>query len=81
LPRREWTRITSPELNSFLLAPLPREAGGTGQCGQAVFRDKDDPDYQAILATFAPVTQLLAEKPRMDMPGGEASCEVNRSCQ
>jgi hypothetical protein len=81
LPRREWTRVTSPELNSFLLAPLARAAGGTERCQQAVFSNTDDPDYQAILATFDPVLRLLNETPRMDMPGGQASCEVNRSCQ
>jgi len=81
VPRREWTRITNPQLNSFLLAPLARAAGGTERCGQTVFADTSDPDYQALLATFAPVLELLTKTPRMDMPGGQASCDVNRSCQ
>jgi hypothetical protein len=81
LPRRQWTRITEPRLNEFLLAPLDREAGGTQRCGRAVFRDTNDPDYRAILATFGPVLDLLARTPRIDMPGGEPSCDVNRSCQ
>jgi len=81
IPRREWLRITRPELNAFLLAPLAREAGGTQRCGRAVFQDTDDPDYQAILATFEPIGRMLSERPRMDMPGAQPSCEVNRSCQ
>ena len=28
-PRREWTRVTHPELNAFLLAPLAKAEGGT----------------------------------------------------
>jgi hypothetical protein len=62
-------RIENPELNDFLLAPLPKPAGGTGRCGQPVFRSKDDPDYQAVLKTFAPVHELMRQTPRMDMPG------------
>jgi len=81
IPRREWLRITRPELNEFLLAPLARAAGGTERCGRPVFHDTTDPDYQAILATFEPIARMLAERPRMDMPGAQPSCEVNRSCQ
>ena len=81
IPRREWTRITNPQLNAFLLAPLAKAAGGTERCGTAVFTDTDDPDYHAILATFTPVSQRLKETPRMDMPGAQAACDVNRSCQ
>ncbi len=81
IPRREWTRITEPELNPFLAAPLARSGGGSEKCGKAVFQGKDDPDYQAILATFKPTEQMLAATPRMDMPGGQPSSEVSRSCQ
>jgi len=81
VPRREWTRITEPELNPFLVAPLAKAAGGSEKCGKAVFQSKDDPDYQAILATFKPVEAMLKRTPRMDMPGAEPSCEVSRSCQ
>jgi roadblock/LC7 domain-containing protein len=81
IPRREWTRITNPQWNPFLLAPLAESAGGTERCGRAVFADTQDEDYQAILATFQPVLNLLSETPRLDMPGAEPSCEVNRCCQ
>ena len=80
-PRRVWTRVTHPELNNFLSAPLAKSAGGTQKCGEAVFAGTDDADYRAILATFEPIGTLLQNTPRMDMPGAAPSCEVNRSCQ
>ncbi|NOX56590.1 MAG: hypothetical protein GXP27_19535 [Planctomycetes bacterium] len=81
VPRRVWTRITNPELNAFLLAPLAKSAGGTERCETAVFPSRDDPDYQAILATFQPILETLAKRPRMDMPGAVACQEVDRSCK
>jgi hypothetical protein len=68
IPREFFTRITNPENNPFLLAPLARAAGGTEACGRAVFTTRDDPDYRAILGTFEPVAALLAREPREDMP-------------
>ncbi len=78
IPRREWTRITEPHLNNFLLAPLAKSAGGTQKCGEAVFKGKDDPDYRAMLATFDPVLEMLRKRPRMDMPGGRPAENVCR---
>ena len=75
IPRKGWTRVTRPHLNSFLLAPLAKGAGGTEACGTAVFKGKDDPDYRAILKTFEPVQKDLQKTPRMDMPGAvPAAC-------
>jgi hypothetical protein len=59
-------RVTNPQLNNFLMAPLAKSAGGSGKCGQAVFASKDDPDYQAILKTFEPIHELLRKIPRED---------------
>ena len=81
IPRRVWTRITEPELNPFLVAPLAKSAGGSQKCGKAVFQSKDDPDYKAVLATFKPIGQMLKLTPRMDMSGAEPSDTVNRCCQ
>jgi hypothetical protein len=81
IPRRDWVRITEPQLNPFLLAPLARSAGGSQACGQAVFADRRDPDYQAILATFEPVTTMLKTRPRMDMPGAVPAAGVCRECK
>ena len=80
-PRREWTRITEPEWNPFLMAPLARSAGGSEKCGRPVFRDTDDTDYQAILAAFKPVAAMLGQRPRMDMPGARPHPDVCRICQ
>jgi hypothetical protein len=67
IPRTTFVRITNVEHNRFLLAPLARSAGGTEQCGQAVFANQQDPDYQAILRTFEPLQQTFQQSPRMDM--------------
>jgi hypothetical protein len=79
IPRQFWTRITNPQMNPFLLAPLAKSAGGSEACGKAVFQTTDDPDYQAILNTFAPVIKMLQERPRMDMAGAHPA-DVDRSC-
>jgi hypothetical protein len=78
IPRRIWTRVTEPEYNDFMLAPLAKEAGGSGRCGEEVFTTKDDPDYKAILKTFGAVNEMLKKTPRMDMPGGRPAPEVCR---
>ncbi|MBL7220966.1 MAG: hypothetical protein ISS69_12680 [Phycisphaerae bacterium] len=71
IPRRPYIRITNVENSEFLLAPLAKSAGGTEKCGKAIFADKDDPDYKAILKTFDPVIKMYTAKPRMDMPGAK----------
>jgi hypothetical protein len=80
-PRREWVRITEPQFNPFLVAPLAKSAGGSQKCGKAIFASKDDPDYRAILATFGPIEEMLKRRPRMDMPGGQPAPDVCRTCQ
>jgi len=80
VPQRHFIRITNPELNDFLVAPLAKAAGGRESCKRVVFESKQDPDYQAILKCFEPVTSLLAQRPRMDMPGA-VPAKINSSCQ
>ena len=75
IPRKFYTRVMNPEKNSFLLAPLAAEAGGTQKCGQPVFASTDDPDYQRILRTFDPIHALLKQRPRADMPGFQVMCD------
>ncbi|MDR2761393.1 MAG: hypothetical protein LBB88_02180 [Planctomycetaceae bacterium] len=77
VPRRNWVRITEPELNQFLLSPLAKTAGGTERCGK-IFADKNDPDYQKILSTFEPITQSIKQNPRIDMPNGKPKPNVCR---
>jgi hypothetical protein len=73
-------RVENPHLNAFLLAPLAKAAGGTERCGKPVFASTDDPDYRAVLATFKPLHALMAETPRMDMPGAKpAACCIAAS--
>ena len=76
LPRKQWVRVTNPGRNSFLLAPLAKRHGGTGKCGKAVFSSTEDPDYQAILKTFQPITKLLEKTPRMDMAHASVPSET-----
>jgi hypothetical protein len=72
---RQRVRIENPHLNSFLLSPLAKSGGGAQACGRAVFASPEDPDYRAVLETFAWCAALLKETPRMDMPDAEpASC-------
>jgi len=75
VPRKFYTRVMNPQHNSFLLAPLALEAGGTQKCGPPVFSSKEDPDYQRILKTFEPIHRLLNERARADMEGFALQCE------
>ena len=77
IPRTFYLRVTNPQLNDFLLAPLAKSAGGTEACGAPVFYSKDDPDYKAILKTFEPLDQMLKTKPRMDMAKNMCSVHTN----
>jgi hypothetical protein len=67
IPRKYYTRMLKPENNSFLLAPLAKSAGGTGKCGRAIFKSKDDPDYIKIIDLFQPLKDMLENRPRADM--------------
>jgi hypothetical protein len=75
IPRKFYTRVLNPEKNNFLLAPLAKEAGGTGQCGKPVFLSTNDPDYQKILQTFEPIQALLKRLPRADMATFQLVCD------
>jgi hypothetical protein len=48
VPRPFWTRLTNPQWNSFLRAPLAKEAGGSGACGQSVFATARDPESYTL---------------------------------
>lgn len=66
-PKSFYLRIDHPERNLFLRAPLAKGAGGTGACGKEVFATTEDPDYQKLLRLFAPLSESLKQRPRMDM--------------
>jgi len=79
-PRRGYVRVSNPERNDFLMAPLAKAAGGRESCGKPVFADTTDPDYRALLECFEPVVQVVKAGGRMDFPSAQPA-QVNRSCQ
>ncbi len=77
--------LSYPELSKVAQAPLSKAAGGLGVCeaksGMAVFRDKNDPDYQAIVAAVARGRRhILEENNRFCMinpsPNNGENCPV-----
>ena len=75
-PKHCWNlyNLSYPEKSMILLAPLAKTAGGYGWCkdkyGQpAVFRDVQDPDYQAILRAIRAAKTRQEKAGRYDMPG------------
>ncbi len=75
-PKHCWNlyNLSYPAKSMILLAPLAKAAGGYGWCkdpyGQSVvFRDTQDPDYQAILRAIRAAKTRQAEVGRYDMPG------------
>ena len=77
LPKHCWNlyNLSHPEKSMILLAPLAEEAGGYGWCrakdGQsvAVFRNDQDPDYQAVLQAVRAAKTRQQKAGRFDMPG------------
>lgn len=63
--------LTRPEYSLMLQAPLTSDAGGFGicqsSCGRAVFKDKQDPDYQRLLSLIRESKALLDDTKRFDM--------------
>ncbi len=55
--------LSRPEKSPLLLGPLARDAGGFGSCG-TVFENKEDPDYQSILAAITACKAAGDAKPR-----------------
>jgi len=64
-----YCSLDRPEKSLLIRAPLSRRAGGLELCGQAVFKDTNDPDYQEILGAINDASGRLAEGKRFDMPG------------
>lgn len=60
-------RIDNPDLNPFMMAPLPKSNGGSGKCGEAVFKNRKDKDYRAIIESFEGLHEMLDDNPRLDM--------------
>ena len=59
----QWIfNMSYPEKSKILTAPLAKNGGGTERCGRAVFADKDDPDYQAILGGINRAEKYIREE-------------------
>jgi hypothetical protein len=63
----DWIDLREPARSLFLSAPLAREAGGSGKCGQVVYQDASDADYRAVLAVVADAVQKAWAQPRRDV--------------
>jgi hypothetical protein len=63
--------LSRPEKSLLLLAPLGEDAGGYGMCSpeRPIFEDRNDPDYQTLLAFARTLQAILESNPRFDMPG------------
>ena len=70
--------MTRPEKSVLLLAPLSKAAGGWESCGQPVFADTKDPDYQLLLNTIRRASQRLNDIKRFDMPGFKPNAQYVR---
>lgn len=65
-----WINLTSPELSPALAAHLSKDAGGRGiPAKDFQFKDKADPDYQAMLKSVTEGGRKAYETPEADMPG------------
>jgi hypothetical protein len=51
--------LSYPEKSRIFQGPLAKSAGGLQRCKEVVFADKDDPDYQAILAGIERCRQYI----------------------
>ena len=75
LSRHSVYNLSMPEKSLMLLAPLAETAGGRASDAKkkkahpVVFKDTQDPDYQAILAMAEAGKKKLNEVKRFDMPG------------
>ena len=81
--RRRFARhlvynLTRPEKSLLLLAPLAREAGGRQRCGEVVFRDRHDADYQLLLQSIRDAQAKLNQIKRFDMRGFQPRPEYVR---
>ncbi len=71
LTKYSWNilvNLTRPELSPLILAPLAKEAGGWGSCGN-VFASQDDPEYQTMLASIRQGKEVADQRPRYGTSG------------
>ncbi len=61
--------LSQPEKSLLLRAPLAKEHGGLGICGQDVFENTDDALYRMMLHAIQGSANRLNTDKRFDMPG------------
>jgi hypothetical protein len=67
----ESVNLTHPEYSRILTASLSKSAGGMADNAKAVFKNKSDPNYLAILKAIQSGKKALDANPRVDMPGAK----------
>ncbi len=65
--RSDWIDLRAPSRSLFLTAPLSKESGGTAKCGQAVYADRSDADYQMVRQAVLTAVRQTWERPRRDV--------------
>ena len=73
--------LTHPEHSLLLTAPLALGSGGLGLCRDKngtpfIFKDRDDPDYRALLAAIRQGNWELIANPRADMLPSHESLDL-----
>ncbi|MHC4251601.1 MAG: HzsA-related protein [Planctomycetota bacterium] len=69
--------FSRPERSRIILAPLAKEAGGWGACGD-VFRDHTNPDYVRMLKALQKGAETANSIPRFATPGFRPNAQYIR---
>jgi mono/diheme cytochrome c family protein len=70
--RADWIDLGRPERSRFLVAPLAEvseTANSRPKCAKAVYPNRDDPDYQAVLELVRTAVRRAWSAPRRDLRG------------
>jgi mono/diheme cytochrome c family protein len=65
--RLDWINIRQPERSLFLAAPLAAAPSATRKCSGGVYKDRNDPDYQAVLRLVEQAAAKALKNPRRDI--------------
>ncbi|UCE47827.1 MAG: hypothetical protein JSW47_19790 [Phycisphaerales bacterium] len=65
--RADWIDIRFPRRSLFLTAPLAMTAGGSGKCGDTIYENAEDLDYQTILNLLEAAVAKAWQYPRRDL--------------
>ena len=65
--RLDWIDLHDPARSLFLSAPLAKEAGGRARCGQVIYPNPTDADYQAARALVEAAVTKAWKQPRRDV--------------